>query len=555
MKFFSNNLIIAICTGHFLFYLQLGIQNYLRLDNTKSTEVLATVILGQFQNIIVCFFLALLLFLSTKKKYLIISVLLLNFFLLFYLTLDQVFFGIFHHHFSLSYSEGAKLADIQYYWDSFISEINFSFYFNLALIFFIQFFVFRSLKNVNHLNWKINKKARYIILIFTVLSFLVSYNFNGMDINSYPLFSLIPQKYYSPSPKAFKQNSKISDLTTLRYGKQSTNDSNQSSLSSFLGKINARKKKPNIIFIILESVGYDQLFPNGEIDGKRTPNLAKLKSSSVLFNNIYNIFPGTTRSHIPISTGGRTITWGSVNQELLFPFKGTTLVGELRKVKYKTAWYSAMNMDFENLGLFYKSLGYDKMFDPDMEGEAFKKKYAIHSWGVDEDVIFDKANKWLVKQKTLNENTPVFLHLLTNTTHHPYGAPENYVSPFENDTNFHKYLTALNYTDSIIGKLVSKLKENHLLKDSLIVITGDHGEAFGEYHQGNFIHKNYLYEENIRNFLWVIDLSKDSPEIESKLRGDLGDVMPSILALSGVNIDNTPGKSLFLTTRNTLIFL
>ena len=93
------------------------------------------------------------------------------------------------------------------------------------------------------------------------------------------------------------------------------------------------------------------------------------------------------------------------------------------------------------------------------------------------------------------------------------------------------------YTDSIIESLVVKLEENNLAKDTLIFIVGDHGEAFGNIHKSNFIHKNYLYEENIRNYLMIIDLEIKITPLSSRRRGFVADVMPTILDYFAGNED------------------
>lgn len=551
ISLYPNKLILLACLGQYLFFLLLGIQNFIRLEGVRSSEAYASLFFGQFQSIFICLIIGTSLYLLRTSKFLkhIASITL--FFIMFYMTLDQVFFGLFYDHFSWSYSEGVRLADFSVYIGSFLAEIDLSFYINIALTFIFPIYVFKQL-NVEELDWRIHKKVKVLISVITLLNLIIFIVLDGNKVNNHPLFSLMPNL----KKQQFEIDSSVDpasrDLVSLRYGTAKKEDAIDKKLMEFSAKINSRSEKPHIIFITLESVGSLQLFPNGKINSKATPNLAKLKLSSVLFDNIYNLFPGTTRSHVPIVTGGHNITWGSVNTELVLPFKGKTLISEVKKENYRVGWYSAMNMDFENLGIFYKNLKYDKFFDPDMGGDSFKKKHQIHSWGIDEKVIVEKASTW-IKDEVKRKNT-IFLHLLTNTTHHPYGAPEGYNSPFSEKSNKEKYLTSLHYTDSVIGKLVSNLKSIGIAKNTIIALSGDHGQAFGERHKRNFTHKNYLYDENIRNFLWVIDLSGSSEEISSNKRGDIGDIAPSVLSLVGQTVKDMPGKSLFNSYKERLNF-
>ena len=68
----------------------------------------------------------------------------------------------------------------------------------------------------------------------------------------------------------------------------------------------------------------------------------------------------------------------------------------------------------------------------------------------------------------------------------------------------------------------------------MLFIVGDHGEAFGDLHKNNFVHRNYLYEENIRNFLMIIDLEKRLKPVSAGRRGAIADVMPTVLATQGI---------------------
>ena len=60
-----------------------------------------------------------------------------------------------------------------------------------------------------------------------------------------------------------------------------------------------------------------------------------------------------------------------------------------------------------------------------------------------------------------------------------------------------QYLNALHFGDAALGKFLDGLRARGLDTNTLFVIYGDHGEAFGQ-HEGNYGHTLFLYEENIR---------------------------------------------------------
>ena len=66
-----------------------------------------------------------------------------------------------------------------------------------------------------------------------------------------------------------------------------------------------------------------------------------------------------------------------------------------------------------------------------------------------------------------------------------------------------KYLNALHCTDKVLRELVEGLQKRDLLKSTLIVIVGDHGEAFGRH--GQTSHAGGIFEENLHIPLMLIN--------------------------------------------------
>ena len=58
-------------------------------------------------------------------------------------------------------------------------------------------------------------------------------------------------------------------------------------------------------------------------------------------------------------------------------------------------------------------------------------------------------------------------------------------------------MNALHEGDAALGQLLSGLRARQIDDDTLVVVFGDHGEAFGE-HPGNFAHTLFIHEENVR---------------------------------------------------------
>jgi Sulfatase len=124
-----------------------------------------------------------------------------------------------------------------------------------------------------------------------------------------------------------------------------------------------------------------------------------------------------------------------------------------------------------------------------------------------------------------------FLTYLPIAGHHPYATPEP--GPFPGSDEIVQYRNALHYGDVSLGALVDGLRARGLEQDTVWVIYGDHGEAFGQ-HEGNYAHTFFLYEENIHvPFLIVapglIQSQKRVREVVS-----LVDTAPTLLDLLGI---------------------
>jgi arylsulfatase A-like enzyme len=113
---------------------------------------------------------------------------------------------------------------------------------------------------------------------------------------------------------------------------------------------------------------------------------------------------------------------------------------------------------------------------------------------VPDDETTRRAIAWIASQ-----GGPFGLYLNFQSTHFPYVVPRDYKKPFQPDKptrgKFHylsypksdrakvvnRYDNALAFVDQQIGVLVSALRDQQVLDNTIIVITADHGEMFGDH--------------------------------------------------------------------------
>lgn len=108
----------------------------------------------------------------------------------------------------------------------------------------------------------------------------------------------------------------------------------------------------------------------------------------------------------------------------------------------------------------------------------------------------------------------------------PIGMSEEEIS-----TLIDLYNGDIRYVDYSIKSLLEELKRMDILKDTLIVITADHGEQFWEH--GEFGHGANLYDELIRVPLIIYNSEYKNIEIDETV--SLLDASPTILDLLGIS--------------------
>ena len=182
------------------------------------------------------------------------------------------------------------------------------------------------------------------------------------------------------------------------------------------------------------------------------------------------------------------------------------------------------------------------------EGEVFlQENFADGDWerfgyvGFDDRAMVEPAIKWMLEQK--QGNKPFFASMLTVVTHHPYASPGNITPISSPQEAYQYYLRGLRYTDDLLKDMFNILEAKGLLENTLVIITGDHGEGFGEH--GQIAHNGTAYNEGMRVPLIIRTPDK---ALKSGTIGGLWkhiDLMPTILDVAGIKIKGVlPGKNI-----------
>ena len=458
---------------------------------------------------------------------------------------DQLVFKRFHDHMTLSQTDGGVFdlgVAIPRLLGSAGSDADWMTYVNFACLALLVPAIFRRLVVRAYVPVAAPRRVALLVTVGAYAALAVPVVRNVRDrfeLDRFPLLGLLwPEPDAVAAPRGVVTSG--TDLFRLRDRDWRADSAGDTQMDARAAAIRGARRR-NVIFFVLESVGSHQLLPNGRPDPVVTPNLARLADDALIFPDVYGVYPATTRAHVPILTGGRAITWGSVGDELTLPLRAPTLVSTLRNAGYRTGLFAAPDMRFGYLREFYRTMPWDTVVHYQDGTSPLDESQAITSWGINEDAVRPLVMQWV---GAAGGTQPFFVEFQTIASHHPYGTWGNDRGPANGEDDAARYTNSLHYIDAAIGRLLDDLRARGLLEQTLVVVTGDHGEAFADLHADNWVHRNRLYDENIRNFLFAAAPGLGGGAVVSHRLGQHGDVMPTMLSLLGLPGAAVPGQDL-----------
>jgi len=289
----------------------------------------------------------------------------------------------------------------------------------------------------------------------------------------------------------------------------------------------------NILIITLDTTRSDHIVSYGYDKGS-TPNIDRLANEGIRFANCYTSIPLTLPSHSNIFTGKYSIGNGVRNNgTYVLSESEKTMAEYLSESGYNTYAVIASFVLQSKFGVDQGFNIYDDTIDSGNIHKTFKSE-------IDAEEIYNKFNKWFGK----NSGSKFFAWVHFYDPHTPYIAHNKDMVKKEKYDLIKYYDGEITYTDGYIGKILRRLEEEDVADDTLIVIVGDHGEAFGE-HKEFASHMVFCYEANLRVPLIFYNkkLFKESRVIKDRV--DTIDIMPTVLDLTGITKKgDIQGKSL-----------
>ena len=251
------------------------------------------------------------------------------------------------------------------------------------------------------------------------------------------------------------------------------------------------KKTPNIIFILTDDQGYNDLSCYGAKD-IHSPNIDSLAANGAIFSSYYATNPVCSASRASIMTGCYADRIGVFNAYMpenkfgLNPNE-TTIAEMLKKQNYKT-------------GIFGKwHLGDAPEFLPRKQGfdEFYGILYSNDMWPYhpQQGPVFNFSDIFLYENETKlkvlkdqtfltqaltersiafiekNKKNPFFLFLSHPQPHVPLFVSEK----FKGTSNRKLYGDVIQEIDNSVGQIIKALKERDLEENTIIIFTSDNG--------------------------------------------------------------------------------
>lgn len=299
----------------------------------------------------------------------------------------------------------------------------------------------------------------------------------------------------------------------------------------------------NVVMIVLESAGAQYLKPYGAAVDPM-PNISELAATSIVFENAYTVYPESIKGLLAVLCSRYPAM--DTKAESYAGITTPSIADVLNRNGYRTALYHSGRFMYLGMEGVVRNRGFEVLEDAAAIGGNKES-----SFGVDESSTVRRALSWV---DSLEPGERFFMTYLPVAGHHPYDTPER--GPFPARAESDNYLNALHYADKSVGTLIRGLRDRGLERQTLFVIFGDHGEAFGQ-HNGNYGHSLYLYDENLRvPFLIAVPcLTNKQMRIAPPI--SLVDAAPTILDLLGLAapdeyqglsaLDGKPAVALFYT--------
>ncbi len=279
-------------------------------------------------------------------------------------------------------------------------------------------------------------------------------------------------------------------------------------------------KKYNILFIVVDGFRFDML------SSKVTPYLYQFGKENIILENHYSGGNGTRFGIFSLIYG----LYGNLWHVFLDSRQSPVLLDYLQRFDYDFTILSSTKLSYPE----FRSTAFVKLqeyiYDTHTEPLSYKR----------DKIITNKFKEFLNSAKK-----PFFGFIFYNSSHQFYQYPPefekfkpvltgniNYMKNLNSETMEklkNRYKNSLNYIDFLIKEIIEYLKSKKMLDNTIIFITGDHGEEFRE--TGFFSHTSAFNDYQIKT-PGIMHIPKIKNKKISKITNHI-DIVPTLFSLMG----------------------
>lgn len=311
-------------------------------------------------------------------------------------------------------------------------------------------------------------------------------------------------------------------------------------------------KDKNLIVIIGES------FSLQAINKDVTPTLYKIYNESIQFKNFYTpLFPVSTAD-------GEYLTDTS-----LLPAEGVWSIEEvgnniypytygniLKKYGYETYAYHNYHYDYYKRDIYFETMGYDTYLS---WGNGLEERMDFSQFPAsDYDMIKSTVDDYINDDKFVAYYITISGHMNYDETNAMVNKNWSSVKDLPYSKKAKSYLATQIELDKAVEELINTLEEKDKMKDTVIVITGDHYPyGLTENELKELITYDIVdYDLDKFRMPFIIYTGEDQSDIVVEKNACSLDVLPTVLNLFGVDYDSRllMGKDIFSNSEPLIIF-
>jgi hypothetical protein len=370
-------------------------------------------------------------------------------------------------------------------------------------------------------------------MFLTVVVYVLCLQFLPYSYDEITSFAQTAYQYYIVAPE--KQFKVAEPGQKFPYIKESTN---------------AKKNNPPNIFIILvESFNanfVNTLSPEGR---QYTPFFNSLTRDGTYLDNFWGSSIQTAKGHLSALCSVIPLTRQKVFTD--FPDLNLRCLPKIMADNdYETLFFQGNpHQNFDNEAYFLRRNGFKQVHSMNEKFISESERLSfLWGWGIQDDVLYQKTFQYLDKMNetlSIKQKTPkYFVVLATISSHMKFkDTPESQRFLYKNPGSRKQlYANAIRAADEYLKTFFEKLRKRDYLRNSIVIISGDHSFPVGEH--GYYDSESGFYNEYFRIplLIWGNGIT---PRIIHEARSQL-DIAPTVMQLTGISAKvHFRGESVF----------